>query len=143
MHRPDDGAIAHVECSFYQRQKYYDKFDRIPGKSIDRAWNKCLDTRLLKNIRRAALVPFLTELVTDRFSSRKLIHDRTIGKYLITGIIGQGGYSIVYKGLPTGLKMPAAIKMMKHDLAMGTALVFKFWKEAEIIVSLNHENIIK
>jgi serine/threonine protein kinase len=86
---------------------------------------------------------FLTELVADRFSSRKLTADRTIGKYLITDIIGQGGYSIVYKGVHCGLNMPVAIKMMKHDLAMDGEFLSKFQTEAKVIAKLNHENIIK
>jgi CRP-like cAMP-binding protein len=40
----------------------------------------------------------LTEIIADRLRSRKLTAERTIGKYVVTDIIGQGGFSIVYKG---------------------------------------------
>jgi serine/threonine protein kinase len=86
---------------------------------------------------------FLTELVADRFSGRKLTADRTIGKYIITDIIGRGGYSIVYKGVHSGLNMPVAIKMMRHNLAMDAGFLSNFQKEAKIIANLDHENIIK
>jgi len=86
---------------------------------------------------------FLTELVADRFSGRKLTAERTIGKYIITDIIGRGGYSIVYKGVHPGLNMPVAIKMMRHNLAMDPAFLSNFEKEAKTIANLNHENIIK
>jgi CRP-like cAMP-binding protein len=86
---------------------------------------------------------FLTELVADRFSTRTLTADRTIGKYVITDIIGQGGFSIVYKGVHSGLNMPVAIKMMKHDLAMDNEFLSRFRTEAKMIANLNHENIIK
>jgi predicted Ser/Thr protein kinase len=86
---------------------------------------------------------FLTELVADRFSGRKLTAERTIGKYTITDIIGRGGYSIVYKGVHSGLNMPVAIKMMRHNLAMDPDFLSNFQKEAIIIANLNHENIIK
>ena len=86
---------------------------------------------------------FLTELVADRFSGRKLTAERTIGKYIITDIIGRGGYSIVYKGVHSGLNMPVAIKMMRHNLAMDPKFLNKFQREAKIIANLNHENIIK
>ena len=86
---------------------------------------------------------FLTELVADRFSGRKLTAERTIGKYIITDIIGRGGYSIVYKGVHSGLNMPVAIKMMRHNLAMDPEFLKNFQREAEIIANLNHENIIK
>ena len=86
---------------------------------------------------------FLTELVADRFSARKLTAERTIGKYIITDIIGRGGYSIVYKGVHSGLNMPVAIKMMRHNLAMNPEFLDNFQREAQIIANLNHENIIK
>ena len=85
---------------------------------------------------------FLTEMLADRLSSRELTADRTIGKYLITDIIGSGGYSIVYKGIHTDLNRPVAIKMMKHDLAMEPDFLSRFRDEAKIIAQFNHSNII-
>ncbi|MEW5908865.1 MAG: protein kinase [Thermodesulfobacteriota bacterium] len=89
------------------------------------------------------LMAFLTELVAARFDSKRPTADRTIGKYLATQIIGRGGYSIVYKGLHTGLNMPVAIKMMRHDLASDESFLTTFRNEARIIAGLSHENIIK
>jgi CRP-like cAMP-binding protein len=89
------------------------------------------------------LMAFLTELVAARFDSKRPTADRTIGKYLATDIIGRGGYSIVYKGLHTGLNMPVAIKMMRHDLALDGSFLATFRNEARIIAGLSHENIIK
>jgi len=86
---------------------------------------------------------FLTELVADRFDSRRPIADRTIGKYIATDIIGRGGFSIIYKGLHAGSNMPVAIKMMRHDLAMDPNFLQNFRNEAKTIAGLNHENIIK
>ena len=89
------------------------------------------------------LLSFLTELVADRFDSRRPIADRTIGKYVATEIIGRGGFSIIYKGIDPGLNMPVAIKMMRHDLAMDPDFLRNFRNEAKTIAGLNHENIIK
>jgi serine/threonine protein kinase len=89
------------------------------------------------------LLSFLTELVADRFDSRRPIADRTIGKYVATDIIGRGGFSIIYRGMHLGLNMPVAIKMMRHDLAMDPDFLSTFLNEAKTIASLNHENIIK
>ncbi len=89
------------------------------------------------------LLSFLTELVADRFDSRRPIADRTIGKYVATDIIGRGGFSIIYKGMHLGLNMPVAIKMMRHDLALDPDFLRNFRNEAKTIASLNHENIIK
>lgn len=86
---------------------------------------------------------FLTELVADRFSSRQVTADRRIGKYVITDIIGRGGYSIVYKGVHGDLDMPVAVKMLKHDLALRADFLEKFRNEAKLIARFNHPNIIK
>jgi serine/threonine protein kinase len=89
------------------------------------------------------LLTFLTELVADRFDSRRPIADRTIGKYLATDIIGRGGFSLVYKGEHLGLNMPVAIKMMRHDMAADPDFLGNFRNEAKTIANLNHENIVK
>jgi len=89
------------------------------------------------------ILSFLTELVADRFDSRRPIADRTIGKYLATDIIGRGGFSLVYKGVHSGLNMPVAIKMMRHDMAADPGFLSHFRNEAKTIANLNHENIVK
>jgi CRP-like cAMP-binding protein len=86
---------------------------------------------------------FLTELVAHRFATSRATVDRSIGKYLITDIIGQGGYSIVYKGRHRDLDMPVAIKMMKHDLAMDPDFIRNFRQEAKTVASLNHPHIVQ
>jgi CRP-like cAMP-binding protein len=86
---------------------------------------------------------FMTDLITRRFSSERMIADRTIGKYVITEILGRGGYSNVYKGIHASLNMPVAIKMLNHDMAMDPDFSEKFRNEAKTIARLNHENIIK
>jgi len=89
------------------------------------------------------LTIFLTEIIADRFDSKRPTADRTIGKYIATDIIGRGGYSIVYKGIHSKLKLPVAIKMLRHDLALQPDFLDLFHNEARIIASLNHENIVK
>jgi serine/threonine protein kinase len=89
------------------------------------------------------LLDFLTELVTRRFSTEKVTANKTIGKYVISEIIGRGGWSIVYKGLHTSLNMPVAIKMLKHDMAMNKDFAEKFHNEAKTVALLNHDNIVR
>ena len=85
---------------------------------------------------------FLTDLVTRWFETRTVTADRRIGKYLITDIIGSGGYSIVYRGVHEALNMPVAIKMMKHDMAIDSDFITNFRNEARTIAKFNHENIV-
>ena len=88
------------------------------------------------------ILEFLTEVVASRFNSRRPISDRLIGKYVATDIIGSGAYSIVYRGYHSGLNMPVAIKMMKHDLALHPDFESGFLNEARTIAQLSHENIV-
>jgi predicted Ser/Thr protein kinase len=85
----------------------------------------------------------LTEIMVERFAASKLTRDRHIGKYRIVDIIGQGGWSIVYKGVHHALNIPVAIKMLRHDLAMNPDFIDKFHREAKTIARLNHENIVR
>jgi len=86
---------------------------------------------------------FLTEIVVKRFSSLKITANRTIGRYIINEILDQGGWSIVYKGMHSILNFPVAIKMLKHNMAMDSEFLEKFWHEAKTIARLNHPNIVK
>lgn len=86
---------------------------------------------------------FLTEIMVERFSTRKLTADRIIGKYRITDIIGRGGYSIVYKGYHRDLNRPVAVKMLNHDMALNKDFSRNFRQEAKTIAHLNNDHIIK
>jgi serine/threonine protein kinase len=88
------------------------------------------------------LLEFLTSVVASRFNSKRPISDRQIGKYVATDIIGSGAYSIVYRGYHSGLNMPVAIKMMRHDMAVHPDFQSGFLHEARTIARLNHENIV-
>jgi serine/threonine protein kinase len=86
---------------------------------------------------------FLTELVTTRYSDMKHPAERPLGKYLIQDLLGQGAWSIVYKGIHAELKMPVAIKMLKHNMALDHESEEAFENEAKLLAQLNHENIVK
>jgi CRP-like cAMP-binding protein len=86
---------------------------------------------------------FLTEIVADRFASSRVTAERKVGKYVITDIIGRGGYSIVYKGIHARLNMSVVVKMLNHDMAMDPRFIENFEKEARIIAQFNHENIVR
>ncbi len=90
-----------------------------------------------------ALMSFLTELVADRFDSKRPTAYRRIGKYLTTDIIGRGGYSIVYKGVHAGLNLPVAIKMLRYDMALDQDFMNGFYGEAKTIAGMEHENIVR
>jgi tRNA A-37 threonylcarbamoyl transferase component Bud32/Tfp pilus assembly protein PilZ len=89
------------------------------------------------------LKEFMTEIVTHRLSTSKVTAWKTIGKYIIHDALGQGAWSIVYKGFHEKLNLPVAVKMLKHTMAMDPDFLEKFQNEAKIIARLNHPNIVK
>jgi serine/threonine protein kinase len=89
------------------------------------------------------LLDFITELVADRLDSRRPTAYRSIGKYVTTEIIGRGAFSIVYKGIHTGLNMPVVIKMMRHDMTLYPDFLQSFHNEAKTIAGLSHDHIVK
>jgi serine/threonine protein kinase len=89
------------------------------------------------------LLSLVTEIVASQFDSKRPVADRKIGKYIATNIIGRGAYSIVYKAVHKDLMMPVAIKMMRHHMVVDQSFLLNFKNEAQIIASLNHDNILK
>lgn len=86
---------------------------------------------------------YLSEIVTHRLSTSKITAEKKIGKYVITEKIGDGGSSILYRGVHGTLGLPVAIKMLKHEMAMDPDFIELFSNEAKIIAQLNHPNIVR
>ncbi len=89
------------------------------------------------------LLRFFSELVANCFDTNRPIADRSIGKYVITDVIGRGSFSIVYRGKHRDLDMPVAVKMMRHDLALEPEFYENFRNEAASIAALKHDNILR
>lgn len=104
----------------------------LPGNEFD---NAC---RLHPDIRE-----FLTELLTNRLENSIVTGVRNVGRYMMTHLIGKGGWSFVYKGKHKILNFPVAIKMMKHNQAMDKDFLENFRKEGKRIAQLNHPNIVQ
>ena len=66
-----------------------------------------------------------------------------IGSYEILALLGDGGSGPVYHGLHTQLARPAAIKVLRGDLAEDPNVVRRFQREARIAAQLHHPNIVE
>jgi eukaryotic-like serine/threonine-protein kinase len=66
----------------------------------------------------------------------------TIGKYRITGVLGQGGMGIVLKGYDPTLERDVAIKVLADRLAADATALGRFLAEAKTAAKLNHANVI-
>ena len=65
-----------------------------------------------------------------------------VGKYELTGKLGEGNMATVYNAYDRELDREVAIKMLKYNLAYNHDFLDRFEQEARIIAKLNHPNII-
>jgi len=81
----------------------------------------------------------------DNFPSKMLSDPEQLGKYLIQGVLGEGGMGVVYKGYDPQLAREVAIKTIRRSLLAGKAgkeLRDRFNREAKAEGSLVHPNIV-
>jgi Tol biopolymer transport system component len=64
-----------------------------------------------------------------------------LGPYEIVGSLGAGGMGEVYRARDTELKREVAIKILPADVTADADRLARFQREAEILASLNHQNI--
>ena len=64
------------------------------------------------------------------------------GKYVAVEEIGRGGMSIVYRGDHPTLNKPVAIKVLSEFLAADKNFINRFQKEADLLSSFRHANIV-
>ncbi len=64
------------------------------------------------------------------------------GKYGLRGVIGHGGMGVVYEGWDHELQRPVAIKLLNGLPDNPVDVVSRFRREAQIVATLNHPNIV-
>ena len=68
---------------------------------------------------------------------------RHIGRYRILEQLGQGGMSVVYKGLDTTLEREVAVKVLHPHLASRLESRKRLEREAKAVARLHHANILE
>ncbi len=68
---------------------------------------------------------------------------RSLNRYKILSLLGQGGIGSVYKALDTTLQREVAIKVMKPELARRSDFRDRFLQEARLAARLDHPNIVQ
>ena len=76
-------------------------------------------------------------------SSVHFLVGKTLGKYEVLEHIGHGGMAEVYKGQHVRLDRPVAIKILHPFLADEEGFVVRFQREAKIVATLRHSNIMQ
>jgi len=67
--------------------------------------------------------------------------DDTLGRYRITGKLGEGGMGVVYRAHDDQLRRDLAIKLLSADLLNDSTARSRLLREARAAASLNHPNI--
>jgi len=66
------------------------------------------------------------------------------GRYRVTGRLGCGGFGAVFSAVHTGTGQEVALKVLHVDLSFdNTAIVRRFWQEAQITSQLRHPNTVR
>src|SRR5438477_1387464 len=66
-----------------------------------------------------------------------------LGKYELQQRLGQGGVAEVWKALDTQLQRYVAIKLLHANLKEDPHFIVRFEREAQLIASLHHPNIVQ
>jgi len=64
------------------------------------------------------------------------------GRYRIDGLIGQGGFGLVYRATHVLLDQPVAVKFLLAEWAKSTELRTRFQREATALARLRHPGIV-
>ncbi len=65
-----------------------------------------------------------------------------LGQYQVTAQIGKGGMSTVYQATQTSMKRSVAIKVLPRTLTHEDKFLERFYREVEIVASLQHPHIL-
>jgi serine/threonine protein kinase len=72
-----------------------------------------------------------------------LIGTTIAGRYLVEGVIGEGGMATVYRATHKLVDRPCAVKVMNPAMASDTTVRERFRREAKAAQSLAHPNVIE
>jgi serine/threonine protein kinase len=64
-----------------------------------------------------------------------------IGRYRVTGILGEGGMGVVYAAIDEQLERPVAVKTLRLERAGEPAARERFSREARLAASVNHPHV--
>lgn len=87
----------------------------------------------------------LTQLLAERLghSGRDALAGKTLNRYRIRQRLGRGGMAIVYQAEDLESAETVALKMMSHRLVYDADSLRLFQREASIIESFDHPNIVR
>ena len=67
---------------------------------------------------------------------------KSLGKYQIVGVLGQGGMGIVFRARDPLIEREVAVKLLPEELAEDETALARFLAEAKSVGKLNHANVV-
>ncbi len=67
---------------------------------------------------------------------------RTLGRYRLLSLLGEGGMGKVYRGFDSALRRSVAIKLLPPELGANPSRLARFVQEACAASALNHPNVV-
>ena len=67
----------------------------------------------------------------------------TIGRYVVTGVLGRGNFAIVYRGVDPALDTPVAIKVLAEHHATDPDVRARFIEEARTLRRLDSDQVVR
>jgi hypothetical protein len=85
----------------------------------------------------------LTYLIADRLGTATMdgLGGKVLDHYRIERCIGRGNMAVVYKAHEVDGERPVALKMMSHRLVFESGALDQFQREADVLLTLEHDNI--
>ncbi|MBC7940509.1 MAG: serine/threonine protein kinase, partial [Chitinophagaceae bacterium] len=75
-----------------------------------------------------------------------MTHPERLGKYRVTGVLGEGAMGVVYKGFDPGIQRVVALKTVRRQLLenteLGASMAQRFRNEAQAAGRLGHPGIV-
>ena len=65
-----------------------------------------------------------------------------VGKYRLTGHLGNGAMGVVFSAVHEALGREVAIKFLRREFNVSAELVMRFQREAELVSRIGHPNIV-
>lgn len=82
------------------------------------------------------------DIHVPRFPSSSPDSPKSIGKYLIQSVLGQGGMGVVYKAFDPLIEREVALKVLSPEIARTPSALQRFLVEARSTGRLNHPHVV-